>query len=211
MENENIKAINGEYSLMPFHKNRCIFVHIPKCAGLSVAKSLFGNKAGGHNTLKDYRKLFEPADFESYFKFCFVRNPWDRLVSAFHFLKNGGISVMDRQWSQENLTKFKDFRTFVNEWVSISKNKWSYIHFLPQYYFIFDNEKESSMDFIGDYESLKSDYTFVAKRLGIVSKLSHINSSSRKRDFRNYYDSNMIDIVGSMYKTDIELFEYEFE
>ena len=70
------------YSYEPYDRYRCIFVHIPKAAGMSVCRSLFGNLAGGHATLADYQIIFARAEFERYFKFTFVRNPWDRFVSG---------------------------------------------------------------------------------------------------------------------------------
>lgn len=198
-----------DYSIEPFYKNKCIFVHIPKCAGVSVSKSLFGNLAGGHRTIRDYQKIFTPMEFESFFKFCFVRNPWDRLVSAFHFLKNGGMNDMDKHWFSSNLIQFKNFESFVNEWVIYPENKWAYIHFFPQYYYIYDDNQCPKIDFIGDFENLNSDYTFITKKLGVGSNLILSNASVRK-DYRVYYNSETMKIVGNMYEDDIRLFDYFF-
>lgn len=48
---------NESYSYKPFDDNKAIFIHIPKCAGVSVNKALFGNLAGGHTTLEDYMHI----------------------------------------------------------------------------------------------------------------------------------------------------------
>ena len=87
------------YTYKPYDDYRCIFVHIPKAAGMSICRSLFGNLAGGHATLSDYQIIFPRLEFESYFKFTFVRNPWDRVFSAYNFLKKGGATEFDRQWA----------------------------------------------------------------------------------------------------------------
>ncbi|MFP4354891.1 MAG: sulfotransferase family 2 domain-containing protein [Phycisphaerae bacterium] len=79
-----------KYTFYPFDKYRCIFVHIPKAAGVSVCQTLFGNLAGGHDTIEKYQKVFSWSDYKRYFKFTFVRNPWDRLASAYRFLRKGG-------------------------------------------------------------------------------------------------------------------------
>src|SRR5258706_16293188 len=78
----------------PFDEHRCIFVHIPKCAGNSVTKSLsqFGGFDCGHTNLKRFQIMFGPEEFNRYFKFAFVRNPYDRLFSAFLFMKKGGTN-----------------------------------------------------------------------------------------------------------------------
>ena len=58
-------------TLMPFDKYQCIFVHIPKCAGISVCNSLFGGEAGWHIQIRKYQIAFTKSEFESYFKFTF--------------------------------------------------------------------------------------------------------------------------------------------
>ena len=63
------------YSYSGFDRLQCIFVHIPKCAGVSIASSLFGNLGGGHATLSEYRLVFDCREFNRYFKFAVVRNP----------------------------------------------------------------------------------------------------------------------------------------
>ena len=78
-----------EFSLVECFKLRCIFFHIPKTAGLSLSAALFGNRGLGHIDVRTARILFGERRFSSFFKFCFVRNPWDRLVSAYHYLHAG--------------------------------------------------------------------------------------------------------------------------
>ena len=66
-------------SFIGFRKLQTIFVHIPKAAGISINKSLFNNLGGGHIPLINYQLIFPKEEFENYFKFTIVRNPWDRL------------------------------------------------------------------------------------------------------------------------------------
>ncbi|MFT6834552.1 MAG: hypothetical protein ACJA0H_000583, partial [Francisellaceae bacterium] len=56
-----VKDFNG-YGFKSFDEKKAIFVHIPKCAGISVCKSLFGNLGGGHNTLEQYTYIFSPKE-----------------------------------------------------------------------------------------------------------------------------------------------------
>ena len=71
------------------HKHKFIFIHINKCGGTSIDK-VFSGKFRGHKKAFDYKKL-NPKEFENYFKFTFVRNPWDRVVSFYHY-------QMKRKW-----------------------------------------------------------------------------------------------------------------
>lgn len=199
------------YSCNMFIKYKCIFVHVPKCAGISVTKSLFGNLGGGHLSLADYQLLFDLKDFSTFFKFTFVRNPWDRLVSAFCFLKNGGFDKADARWAKNNLSRYDDFNTFVREWVN-GENIYKKNHFFPQFSFIYDPDRQTRIDYIGKVENLTQDFTYVKNKLGISAELALLNQTGRKdRDYRKYYTTESIEIVANTYAEDIKLFSYKFE
>ena len=200
-----------DYSLAAFDKHKCIFVHIPKCAGLSVVQSLFGNSGGGHKTIVQYQLIFSLSEFSTYFKFTFVRNPWDRLVSAFTFLKQGGLTEHDRAWAAKNLNSYPDFKSFVVNWVSV-RNIYSYYHFIPQHEFLLDPKTHAiSVDFIGKFEALERDFEKICKRLDISASLSKQNRTiGREAEYRTYYDPQTRNIVANVYQKDIELFGYAF-
>src|SRR5579864_4267416 len=63
MQRERREPNDEGYTFRPFDEHRCIFVHIPKCAGVSICTSLFGNLAGGHTDLRTYELVFSPAEF----------------------------------------------------------------------------------------------------------------------------------------------------
>ena len=199
------------YTCKSYDELKCIFVHIPKCAGISVCKSLFGNLGGGHASIRDYKIVFGNDRFNQYFKFSFVRNPWDRLVSTYLFLKNGGINEEDANWAYENLREFSDFNSFVNQWVT-EKNIYSYIHFVPQHKFLcIPGSSDPKLDFLGRFENLENDFNYVQERLGITANLQHKNASKmRAGNYRNYYTRESRRRVYEVYKEDIKLFGYEF-
>ena len=58
-----------------------IFVHVPKAAGSSLSQ-LSWNRGNGHKTVADFCQLLGPK-FKSQFVWAFVRNPFDRIVSAY--------------------------------------------------------------------------------------------------------------------------------
>ena len=107
----------GTFSFREFDTRRAIFIHIPKCAGIAIKKALFNDLSGSHTKLSTYCRIFEPHLILTYFKFTFIRNPWDRLVSAYHFLRAGGYNEADRRWFARELGSYRDFDDFVRNWL----------------------------------------------------------------------------------------------
>jgi hypothetical protein len=212
--------------LLPdFDRYRCIFVHLPKCAGLSISSSLFGNRGVGHMPMAYYWFLFPPRDFRAYFKFTFVRNPWDRLVSAFHFLRDGGLGKEDRQWFSRWGTEFTDDEAWAREHLSAYRDFEDFVlrglgrpevargmHFAPQRSFLSLPWRSGlPIDFVGRFEELERDFTVVAKRLQVSPDLAFINKGrNRSRDYRAYYSNETRRIVERFYVQDIRAFGYEF-
>ena len=197
------------YSLSGYKQHRCIFVRIPKCATRSISISLFGNKGGGHTDIGTYRVLFG-ARFDDYFKFAFVRNPWDRVVSAYHFLKQGGVNREDRRWCKKHLSRYADFNEFVMGWLK-PENIRLQIHFKPQYEFVQDTNGDMVMDFIGHYENLENDFMVVKEKLGMRKSLLFLNkTTARKRNYRDYFSEETKRIVADLYSKDIASFGYNF-
>jgi hypothetical protein len=200
------------FSLTEFDKHRCIFVHIPKCAGTSICGSLFGYIVGGHLSIMEYGKIFSREEFDSYFKFAFVRNPWDRLADAYYFLKEGRCNERDKKWYEENLTACKNFGSFVKMWVNPDNIK-TYPYFRPQRDYIYlEEDNASAVDFIGYFENLDQDFAYVSNRIGISAELMHLNRTpSSKKDYKAYYDNEMIEIVSDAYRDDIRVLGYNFD
>lgn len=188
---------------------KCIFVHIPKNAGLSVCYTLFGNTGGSHRKIVDYKKIFSPGTFKRYYKFTFVRNPWDRLVSTFFFLKNGGLTEKDRVWAQEHIAQFDSFDAFVKGWLT-EENINNSLHFQHQYCFLEDEKGIIAVDFIGRFENIEEDFKKITEELNIRRTLKKTNTSKRKEDYKAYYDEETKTIVNEVYRKDIQLFNYEF-
>ncbi len=194
-----------------FDDKKCIFIHIPKCAGVSVTKSLFNAPGAGHKNILKYQMIFSEQEFNEYFKFAFVRNPWDRLVSAYFFLRSGGMYERDKQWYENNLSKYDSFDDFVKNWVN-RKNIFKYIHFVPQYKFICDQNHAVKVDFIGCFENFQKDFDFIKKRLRVQANLEcHNTNKINKSDYRKYYNEQTMQIVADVYREDIQLFNYNFD
>jgi hypothetical protein len=200
--------VNGT-SFTGFVKHSTIFVHIPKAAGLSVNRSLFGNNGGGHIPLRNYQFIFDKDKFNSYFKFSIVRNPWDRLYSAYSFLNNGGLTDNDKIFAAKYVTGYADFDSFVKGSVN-QVNIMKGIHLIPQYLFLTDSNGNLLTDYVGKFENLNEEYKLITEKLNIVSKLKKTNKSRRGTDYKDFYTAESKAIVAEVYKKDIELFNYSF-
>ncbi len=158
------------YSLKPFDDRKCIFIHIPKCAGQSIRNTLFENLLPGHINIYTYQMVFPKVTFERYFKFTFVRNPWDRLVSAYLFMKAGGAHEIDNEWAMKYLSDFPDFESFIHNGLA-REEILNWPHFRPQVNFLRGQNGEIRIDFIGRVENIQKDIEIVKERLGIDRKL----------------------------------------
>jgi hypothetical protein len=197
-------------SLGALHYYKCIFIHIPKNAGISVSYTLFGNTGGSHRKLVDYQRIFGKRIINQYYKFSFVRNPWDRLVSTYFFLMNGGLTEKDKKWTAQHIAEYTDFTDFVTNWLSVDHVNNS-LHFQEQYRFLTNQKDELDVDFLGRFESLDQDFQTICEYLQIDRTLKKTNSSKRKNDYKSYYNETTKAIVAEVYKIDIKLFNYSFE
>jgi len=200
----------GKHTISGFDKYKCIFVHVPKCAGTAVSRSLF-NEGVGHTTLRNYQLIFNKDEFYKYFKFTFVRNPFDRVFSAYNFLKKGGLDRKDMEWASINLKDYATFEQFIKEGLR-KPEVLSFIHFIPQHVFLTSYEGEVPIDFIGHYETLEKDFEFVCSKIGVSQKLESINvTNTQNRKYFRYYDPEMTEIIERVYKKDIQFFGYTFQ
>src|SRR5437764_10884791 len=136
--------------------------------------------------------------FESYFKFGFVRNPWDRVVSLY-----------ERREALE-LRAQMTFHQFA-EWIQYSSS--TCIHSSPHRYqldWFVDPNGKMLADFIGRFERLQEDWAFVTRKLGLSEELPHARANPRTRHYSEYYTPRTRDIIANKFKIDIERFDYEF-
>lgn len=191
-----------------FDEKKCIFIHIPKTAGLSICHGLLDVNAVGHMPLKYYHNIFGDKKFNQYYKFTFVRNPWDRVFSAFNYLKSGGVSKDDLKWKSV-FNKYDDFNIFVKEWLD-NDNILLSLHFMPQIYFLKNSYGVIEFDFIGKFETLENDYNYLKLKFN-GKELKRINVSNQSITYKNAYNKESIEKVRKLYKQDIELLGYDFE
>lgn len=202
---QKIKGLVGQSVFeRHFDKNKLIFVHIPKTAGTSLCTALYGD-TNIHLTASELR-FIDKEKFDSYFKFAVVRNPWDRLCSAY-FYSSIDVSRYGERSSVGFIDKYRSFESFVKEWVSKSNIDSHYFFYTQsEYVKVGDN---NILDYTARFESLYEDVQILAKKNNMIIDIKRMNSSG-SRDYRAQYDSEMISIVENVYADDIETFGYEF-
>ena len=194
------KEINPILSI--FLDKKCVFFHIPKTAGISISNSLFGDIKWGHRNVDFYKSHYGEKVFNSLYKFCFVRNPYDRLFSAYTFLNEGGINNQDLEFSNSYLQEFASFDEFVLKGLE-KEEIMNWVHFKPQYTFVCDENDNIVMDFVGKMENLNADFNAVCKHLNIESELQKLNMSATKK---NNFSEKVKTMIKLKYQKDFNLF-----
>lgn len=203
------RILRGRAIYQPcFDKHQALFIHVPKSAGRSIVRGLFDVKSVEHAPADWYQRL-DRKKFQRYFKFTFVRNPWDRAVSAYTYLKNGGsaASEEDQHWARF-VVSFDSFDDFVCQWMT-ADNIMRNALFTPQTLFLQDEYGRLAMDFVGRFESLAEDFATIANRLDVEATLPHINQS-RQAPYEDFYSDKSRSIIAELYAGDIATFEYSF-
>lgn len=198
------------------HKNKYIFVHIPKCAGTSIEKCLLEHE-GNHVELatdgrpalsllsreikedylldiesKQHYKLdmYDQDKQEQYFCFTFVRNPWSWAVSDYLYHKHRRPVPVFDVWIQ-----------------NLSKQELFLYHMDPQVSYINNN-----INYIGRVEHMDTDWKYITNRLfGCDITLPEENKCWKQYDYKQFYCSKTRDVVANLYKDDIMRFGYTFE
>jgi hypothetical protein len=150
-----------------------------------------------HVTANTVRKCMPPAFYFGAFKFAFVRNPWDRLVSRYSFLLN-----TERHRDHRTVVRMRSFEEFLDWEIRRSK--------MSQHSYITDAQGGLIVDFVGHYEKLHKDFATVCSALKLTAELPHDNASMHT-DYRTYYSPQTRELVSRRFKRDIELFGYDFD
>lgn len=188
----------------------CIFIHIPKVAGTSITEAI--SAGTGRRTHLPWYVYYSanPLFFSQAFKFSFVRNPWDRVFSAYEYLRLGGNQMGDGRTSAAVRT-YDTFDNFVVRGLGEGRFR-NHLLFLPQAEFVLNGDGDLAVDFVGKFETLDEDFATVAKTLGIMQRTIPKRNSSRQRNAyqANYKSEKSISVVSEIYKQDICAFSYRF-
>jgi chondroitin 4-sulfotransferase 11 len=223
------------------HDKKCVFIHIPKTAGIYVRSVLsknydfnlylfqrpdhkeycetntdleynekqdlyFANKIHGiinyYKTSEYLNKLMDMDDekWDSYYKFCFVRDPYDKFVSGWNYV-------------QETHKMNIDFDVFIKYETILSEDE--YFHtFLPQNVHIMNEKNEVYVNKICKFENLENDLEEVLIHIGFSKEeICHDKNkkpNKRKHEhYKKYYNNETLNVINTKFKKDFELLDYK--
>lgn len=196
-----------------FDKRNAIFIHIPKAAGSSISSALFGGNVGH----KPYSRFhaYSPRKLDEYFTFSFVRNPWDRLYSAYRYFAAvvGQCQHRDHRWASEMLYGKPDFQSFV---MSLGNSGYRrkvlrYDHFRDQSGWVMLG-KDIGVDYLGRFETIQLDFESICNRVGVSPiELPRLRESRKGENYTEMFTPAMSLLVEDIYQKDIINFGYQFD
>lgn len=218
------------------HDYRCIFIHIPKCAGSSVERAL-GHAEHGPS-YPDHRsiRMLEPFGWAALatpgnlFQLALRlrhdvkpnRNPLNKLkLTRAQYASYFKFAIVRNPWARA----FSWYANSVNEPMLRKELKvdasMPFADFLrerigrgalrPQLAWLRDARGGLPLDFIGRFETLQRDFATVCARLGRPAPpLPHARKGSGA-DYREHYDKSTRALVAAAYAEEIELFGYSFD
>ncbi|MEN7550985.1 sulfotransferase family 2 domain-containing protein [Rapidithrix thailandica] len=204
------------------HSKKFIFVHNFKVAGTSIRGALekytykcmpqvkrmekilyllgyypwiFTDDFEQHSLARELRGQLPRKIFRKYYKFGFVRNPWDWQVSHYTYICK---SPHHYQYDLiRNMSGFEEYIHWrVNDCLELQKD------------FFYDTDGTCLVDFIGKFENLSQDFTTICQAIKVKSELPHLNKSKSSK-YLNFYTPETIDLVYEAYQPDIKLFGYD--
>ncbi|MCV3270541.1 sulfotransferase family protein [Roseobacter sinensis] len=208
---------------------RYIFVHIPKTGGTSLATALEARamkddlligdtpkarrrrrrltdlrpsgRLWKHATLADIDGVVSPDEIAQMFTFTLVRNPWDRLVSYYHWLR-----VQSFDHPAVAVAKSRGFAEFLAEPLIQTSLRQS-----PARSYMQDATGAERCDLYIRLEHFDADAQPLIEHLGFALVLPHVNASTRPADYRTVYDAKSRDLVQDICAEDIVRFGYAFD
>ncbi|MGH1355812.1 MAG: sulfotransferase family 2 domain-containing protein [Thalassovita sp.] len=210
------------------HGRKYIFIHIPKTGGTSMALALEGRakkddimlgdtpkakrrrnrvdpgQAAGrlwkHATMADIDGLATPQEIADYFTFTLVRNPWDRVVSYYHWLKDQNFDHPAVRLSQAH-----DFSGFINH-----PHTQMSLRSAPYAFYMTDLRGRERCSAYIRLEDFDTDATPLWDHLGFRLKLDHVNRSSRV-GYHRYYTDQDAELISRVCAQDIARFGYRYD
>ena len=159
-----------------------------------------GLLGGTHSSATNVRQ-FDPEHWQRSFKFGFVRNPWDHAISDFHWR---------RYIKKNNTVNFKEFvlrlqdskRPDPEQLRPPIVTNWS----------IYSIDNTVEIDYMARYENLHEEIEIISKKLHLPINLKTFKSKASirtaKKPVFSYYDEETTEIIRSVYRREIEEFNY---
>lgn len=201
---------NVEKSFHLFSKYNALFIHIPKCAGVSLFKTLYGQDSFGHMSVNDYIERYGESAMAHMYKFAIVREPVSRLLSAYNYLKAGGRGRdLDREY-QGILANCQSIEDFVLNWLPRHGIQ-NFQHFIPQTNYIFNKDDQLQVDDVFKFEELDDLIPSLKKQCPALlsmqkeSTLARTNTAPKPSAALN---DDLVRSIKAHYSRDYELLKY---
>ena len=203
------------------HAHRYIFFAVPKTATHSVREVLraskdeadweqqvlFGEQAipvpeiaeikHGHISARQIQPALTEEQWGSYYKFGFVRNPFDRFVSICAFLNRENPNFKDNSLTW---MKMATQRPVFRQRILVR----------PQFEQLINEQGELAMDFLGRYENLQESLDTILGKLNLEPIQLQVRNRSDHAAYQSYYDDELREWVANFYKEDLDCFGYDF-
>ncbi len=204
-----------------------LFVHIPKNAGTSIRRALRPHSLRCqkqypvklltklyldfdwhwhhfryHTSMAEAEKQIPAEIFDRLFKFAVVRNPWDKLVSSYHFKQQRKGHEMTKRKVKK--MEFSEFLRFAHK--GRQKRPLAY----SQLRRILLRNGNPGTDMILRFEPLNEDWEILTTRIGVKAELPQANKT-RRGDYREFYSDSDAAFVAEHWRDDIEAFSYSFD
>lgn len=184
--------------------NKFIFIHIPRTGGTSIEVPFFKKASAGgmgmqtkHSNMWMWKEKMKD-DWDMYYKFTFIRNPWDVVISKYLCgWYNSDLGGNIGHTSGKSLEYFLDNYTTPDH-----EHGDTFLEY-------FDPDE---MDYIGRYETRAEDMEEISEQIGCKLDSSvRSKATGKKKHYTEYYDSTTREMVADKYAGDIEMFKYTFE
>lgn len=221
------------------HQKKFIFFSKPKCATTSIRKKLdkysdilsTDNAPYHHHTTALQLKIhFNQMgwDWNNYFKFITLRNPWDMVVSFYHYAKPDLNGIYFWEEARLGVKREKNKRMPFEQWIlskdikkswhgllykggEFHENIWTNdFSFFTLNNFILDENGDSLVDYIVKVENLRKELKVVFNKIGIPFIWIRKLNKSKHKDYKLYYSPETKKIIEREFQYDIEIGEYEF-
>ncbi len=176
--------------LGPRDWEQCVLFEKKSCPVVPLA-----GMGHGHITAGELQPFLLPRFWEQTFKFCTVRNPFDRFVSCCHFAYRD-----TRKMSSDPLGTMK--RAIHKRYAA------THILFRPQYQYITDDNGELLVDYVSNFENLRQDFAEICGHVGIATALLETANRSSAPAWQSCYDDELEGMVAETYQADFAILGY---
>jgi hypothetical protein len=191
------------YNLTVCHEKRFLWFRVAKTGTRTILHLM--KHSGIHLDAEHPMDVHYPVRvYANYFKFAFVRNPWDRLVSCWH------NKIVDQNWwglSDKQRDHLRNFDNFI-DYISKLDLETCDVHLRLQSSVIDLNH----VDYIARFENFETDLKTIFDILGLkITEIPKANASKSRTPIHAYYNSKLRDKVEQLYQKDIQIFGYEYK